>query len=263
LDEDTRTDIGDHRPAFSLVCRGWRPYALALFAVLVSTSVPSLFPPDASRWALPLVNVVLFYPAFLGLVWSRQRRRALAVTFVWAGVSSLAVASAAFLHSHSFGPAVIKGISYKNEMFTWIVTGIGPESDPAQFLPQHALHLAVFAALSFLSFGFFGLVMGAILLNHMNFYYGALIAEAQNPWFAALLGWPVWAILRVAGYIFLGVGLADLGRTIVWGKSRPDWGSVAKLLIPGVVLVITDVLLKTALAPAWRIMLARAFGLSY
>ena len=263
MDEDTKPDIAEPRSPLALACHSWHPYALALFAVIVSSLVSVVSPPAVSRYALPLVNVVLFYPAFLGLVSTGQRRRALAAAFAWAGLSTVAVVSISILRADSFGPGVLNGTTYKEEMFRWITTGIGAESRPSQFLPKHTVHLVAFAVLSFLSVGFLGLAMGAVLLNYMNFYYGSLIAEAQNPWRAALLGWPIWAILRVAGYMFLGVALAELGRTIIWQRKRPDWDRAQRLLLPGGVLVVADVVLKTVFAPLWRILLARVFGIQY
>ena len=261
--EERTHDIAEPRLLCAHSCRAWQPYALALFAVVVSSAVSLAVAPKAARWALPLVNVALFYPAFLALVVTGQRRRALAASFAWAALSSVAIVSISFLRPDSFGPAVLRGISYRDEMFTWVTTGIGAESRPSQFLPQHALHLAAFTVLSFVSVGFLGLAMGAILLNYMNFYYGALIAEAHNPLGAALLGWPIWAMLRVAGYIFLGVALADLGCSVIWRRRKPDWDHVLKFLLPGLALVVADVVLKTVLAAAWRIPLAHFFGVSY
>lgn len=46
--------------------------------------------------------------------------------------------------------------------------------------------------------------MDAILLNYMITYYGVLVYLVQGRFEVILLGWPIYAIIRVIGYILLG-----------------------------------------------------------
>jgi hypothetical protein len=140
-------------------------------------------------------------------------------------------------------------------MMKWIRTGIGPEGTPSLFLPQHALHFLVFCVACLATAGLGGLVMGAALLNYMNYYVALLIIEASNPPLAACLAWPPWAILRVIGFILASVPLsACLLRRF---RSREGGPKILywRYFLWGVGLVIGDIILKAVLAPYWRLFL--------
>jgi hypothetical protein len=54
---------------------------------------------------------------------------------------------------------VILGPPYRDEMFAFIASGQGRESDPARFVPQHLLHAGIFAVVTLASGGLLGLFM--------------------------------------------------------------------------------------------------------
>ena len=93
-------------------------------------------------------------------------------------------------------------------MFAWIRTGAGSEGSPRLFVPQHALHLAAFVALSLATASALSITMGAALMNYMDFYVASL-ARAGAPRVGgraarmAALG-----DRRVAAFSVLGVVLA-------------------------------------------------------
>ena len=102
--------------------------------------------------------------------------------------------------------------------------------------------------------------LGAMLMNYMAYYVGALGAASAHPWKAMALAWVPWALIRIAGFVTLGVVL-----------GRPGAGAPLRLRVPpratsaagsrwrGAAL-LTDVVLKWALAPSWREMIRNAAG---
>src|SRR5262245_43111444 len=69
---------------------------------------------------------------------------------------------------------ILNGPEYRDEMFRWIRTGEGREGSLGLFLPQHALHLGAFVALSLVSASAASILMGAVLMNYMSFYVASL-----------------------------------------------------------------------------------------
>lgn len=83
--------------------------------------------------------------------------------------------------------AVLRGESYRAEMMTWLATGEGAEGDPGPFLPFHLQRLPLFLPLSLLSGGALGLVMGAVMVNSMDFFVASCaLASSGVP---AALAW--------------------------------------------------------------------------
>ncbi len=261
--EGAEADLAGREVACPAYLTRWYPYAGAVAAALVACGFPLLLPPTVARWSFPLTAAAFVYPFFLGLVRANRHRKALLAGLVWAAACTVCVTALTLLFRSGYGRRILNGEEYRSEMFLWVTTGIGAESDPSRFLPQHALHFCLFTVLSSLSIGFLGLAMGSALLNYMNYYYGMLILQSGNHWGAALLGWPIWAILRVVGYVFIGVAAAEIGVSILFRRRRPAWNIVWRFFWPGIALVACDVILKAMLAPVWQSWLGGFFGIEY
>lgn len=197
---------------------------------------------------LPALQLALAYPLFLVGIRAGRLGRTVGLFLLWAVAASVPVVLSARADPAGVEPLVLNGAEYRDEMFRWIRTGVGAESDPARFLPQHALHFVLFAALSFLTFGAAGLAMGCVLLNYMNFYVGALLAEAAHPAAIAPFAWPVYAAIRVAGYVTCAAALSRLSFPSV-RKDPSERRRALRALAIGVGLVLLDALLKAAVAP--------------
>jgi len=208
-------------------------------------------------WLLPLLQVAPAFPIMVQDL--RARRRLLAILHMLTWALAIAVTMEALaLHSPESGAAsVLHGAAYRDEMVRWVRTGIGRESTPSQFIPEHLVHLTAFVALAILSGGLLGLVMGAVMMNYMSFYVGSLMALAEQPGTVLLYGWPPWAILRVAGFVILGVVLS--GPALRRFAGMPfRWGDQRSLLLAGAGALLLDLLLKTLLAPHWSATLRAA-----
>lgn len=202
-----------------------------------------------NRWALPVLQAIPAFPLFLGGVLARRTGRTIFLMLLWTVATSFPVILAANADPLGVEPLVIRGKEYRDEMFAWIRTGVGPESDPSTFLPRHALHFGAFSLLAFATAGGAGLLFGAVLLNYMNFYVGALLAEAALPARIAPFAWPIYAVVRVAGYVVCATALA---RLLLYRREVSDRRAALGTLAFGFALVVTDALLKAALAPGYR-----------
>ncbi len=222
--------------------------------LIIGAPLSLLFGLALGKYLLPLVQALVAFPLFLFLVARRRWSRAFLAMALWAFLGSVSVGIASYLWPARMEATVLNGREYQGEMFHWIETGVGPEGDIQQFLPQHLLHLGVFILLTFLSAGFLGLVMGSVLVNYMSFYVGLLLLQAERFWLVLALGWPPWAVLRVLGFILAAVFLAALTIRL-FTSLKLDLTGAKRCLAAGAVLLMLDVVLKWSLAPIWRSLL--------
>ena len=99
-------------------------------------------------WLLPILNAAPAYAAMVTLLRRGEPRRAVVVMLVWAAALAVAGTFTFAVWPHPPGALIVHGPEYRDEMFAWIRTGVGSEGSPRAFIPQHALHLAAFVALS-------------------------------------------------------------------------------------------------------------------
>lgn len=230
-------------------------------AVVVALAAAASYPAGlllGSPWLLPVLNAA---PAYIAMVWLLVRGRrqdAVVVMLVWAATLAVAGTITFAVWPESPERLVLNGPAYRDEMFQWIRTGVGRESSPLQFIPQHALHLAAFVVLSLATASAVSITMGAVLMNYMDFYVASLARAGTPPWAALMFGWQPWAICRVAAFSILGVVLAEplLSRMRSYGYK--GWRSARGWILLAAGLLVADLVLKAALAPLWAAILRRA-----
>ncbi len=218
----------------------------------------------------PAVLLLLSFPpawlVFLDRVRAERRGSALGLMVFWAAAWSVSAIVFIQLFPEGAAAAILNGTAYRAEMFHWLETGRGSEGDWRLFLPQHALHYGAFLLVSALTAGAGGLLLGVILLGYMNYYVAALFLAdpgGHHTLPLALMGWHVWAVVRVIGFIAGAVAMADLTLALVDRlKDRPGrWpGRSSHFLSLSLALVILDALLKALLAPYWRERLSGLVG---
>ncbi len=203
---------------------------------------------------LPILTTAAGYPFFYRAVTGKRYGECVSVMILWAVGLSAAIIGATYFEAGETGSAIFHGEQYQTEMFEWVRTGVGKESTPSQFLPEHLWHFAVFAMLAVATGGLLALAVGSLLMGYMSYYVGMLMVESTNGMIALLLGWHVWSVLRVIAYILAAMVLAHLFFAKV-RKEPMDAGMVKKYGGAAVVLLIADIALKTLLAPTWQQML--------
>jgi hypothetical protein len=211
-----------------------------------------------SRWALPTVQTLLAYPVLARDLRAGRLGAAARHMVFWAAASCLLTIECAIHFHEAAAAAIFRGEPYREEMFTWIRTGVGAEGSPSLFLPQHFLHYGLVLGVSVVTGGLGGLFLGAILLNYMNYYVGSLILLGSHPVLASAVGWPIWPVIRVVAFVLGAIAAAHLFyarilRASVW-KPR----EAGRLLIWSLILFAADILIKALLAPSWRVLLERA-----
>ena len=223
-----------------------RPAALAILVALVGIAL--VIPGRAAFFLLPPLALL---PRFIAHVRAGRLSAAARDSLLWAlALSILTIACVALFPEHA-ATRIARGVEYRDEMFHWIATGVGKEGEIRQFLPEHLAHLAFLLVLSFATGGIAALYLGGFLLGYMNFYVGSLIAAANAPALAAAVGWPIWSVCRVAGFVLAAIAVARpfYGR---FRTPRPDLASGRPLLLIGLALAAADIVLKFALAETWR-----------
>lgn len=207
---------------------------------------------------LPLLGAAVAYPFYYSSLRHGRPGRAVVLMICWALFLSVATVVATAALPERAAQTVWRGPEYTSEMLHWIATGEGAEGSPSIFLPQHATHFAIFCAACLATGGLAGLYMGAALLNYMNYYVAELALGASDPATAAALGWPPWAVIRVLGFIIASIPLSAVVLGRIWGYSKPPKLRYYRYYLCGILLVVLDAALKTALAPHWRQLLLKS-----
>jgi hypothetical protein len=222
------------------------PATVAAAALGFASGQPLLF---------PLLCMAPAWPLMAARLLAGERRKAVTGMLAWAG--TLAVTSVVLcLAAPDQARAVVwHGPEYAGEMFRWLATGEGAESRPSLFLPEHARHLLLFAALSLATASLASIFFGTLLLNYMAYYVARVIAAAGGAPLAVAMAWHPWSILRVAGFVVIGVVLAEPLLRRIRGAGPAPPGAGRWLVAAGTALVL-DAGVKAALAPWWRLWLA-------
>ena len=210
-------------------------------------------------WLLPLLQVAAAYPWMILDLRRGGVAKALPRMLAWALLIAVSVEALAFFFPAEGATSVLNGATYREEMLRWIRTGVGKESSPSLFLPEHLLHLAAFLVLSLATGGFLSLLMGAVMMNFMSFYVGSLLMISVRPVRVILCGWPPWAVLRVAAFVLIGLCLAEpvlfaAGRRLGRPPAPPGGPRGAWYLVAGV-LLLSDIVLKFVFATVWAALL--------
>jgi len=192
------------------------------------------------------------YPFYLLQFKVQQYKRAAAYVLVWAITISITIALLTLVSPSLAEKAILSGTTYQEEMFQWIITGIGAEGDPSVFVPAHLINASVFALLSLATAGFLALFFGAYQMNYMNFYVGILLSRVTYPTLnnfilVSLLSWPVYAILRIFGFILIGVATTMPLASRVF-KKKVDKKALVRFFFIGLILVGLDIVVKVLVA---------------
>ncbi|MFH1068696.1 MAG: hypothetical protein V1794_03650 [Candidatus Glassbacteria bacterium] len=225
-----------------------------IVAVLLAHALGLTVP---GEWLLPFAGGVLFWLLFIGPLSRGDYRSAVRLALMWAGVNIVCQAALSAAWPGAMESHVLRGTAYRDEMFAWVSSGAGPEGDIRLFLPVHLRHFLVFCAVSVATGGLLGLVLGSILLGYMNFYVGSLISASHFAPAAILLAWPVWAVIRVVGFIFAGTALGG----ILVDRVSPPVEKKRRILFYlkwALILIAADIALKWALAGFYQGMLNSA-----
>jgi hypothetical protein len=203
-------------------------------------------------WLLPFLNAAGPWWTMTRELRAGRTRRAIAVMLVWAltmAVVATTMAGLGWSRSRHGGDLFLRA-EYRDEMIGWVRTGVGPESTPSVFVPRHLAHAVVFCVTAIATGGALAMPMGAVLMNQMGEYVGAMAAQSASPVSSVILGWHPWAVLRIVAFVIIGVVLSGvlLSRVMSFPFSL---GTERRWLAIGARLLVADLILKWMLAPVW------------
>ena len=220
--------------------------------LLLTPILPLLALVPGGKWALPLVAPLTLWPAFRGRVKAEDYSRAWTLGIVWACLLSLGVIVLVLWLPEAARAGILHGETYRQEMFGWISTGIGRENDPAGFIPQHLLHLALFVVLTWATGGYLGLALGAALVAYMSYFVGSYAAASGHPFLGSAAAWVPWSVLRVCAFVLLG---ALFSRPLLVRRAWPFGGREYRLMALALSGILADIVIKALCAPAYGVFL--------
>ena len=221
-----------------------RPWLL-----LLTPFLPFLVLLPAGGWLLALLSPLTLYPSFAPRVRERDYWGAWRLGILWALLLSTGVILLVFLMPEA-ARGILRGETYREEMFGWIATGEGKENEWRQFLPEHLLHLTVFLLLTWASGGYLGLVLGAILTAYMSYFVGSYAAASGHPVLGSFAAWVPWSVIRVCAFVLFG---ALFARPLLIRKMWPFERLEYRLMTLAAAGIAADILIK--------IIVARPYGL--
>jgi hypothetical protein len=226
--------------------------ALSRWLLLATPLLPLLTFLPGGGWALGLLSPLTLYPSFVPRVRERDYAAAWRLGMVWALLLSLGVILLVFLFPETARTGIVEGESYRQEMFGWIATGEGKESDWHRFLPEHLLHLGLFVLLTWLSAGYLGLVLGAFLIAYMSYFVGSFAVASGHPVLGSIAAWVPWSVIRVGAFVLLGTVFA---RPLLVRRLWPFERRELRLLAVGGSGILADLLIKTFFASPYGLFL--------
>jgi hypothetical protein len=227
-----------------------RDLAILILSTAISFPLGLLI---GNRWVLPVLNAIPAYIVLVHRLRKGERGGAVRAMLWWATTLTIVGTVALAVWDSPSASTVLNGSAYRAEMLRWIRTGTGAEGSPRLFMPQHLLHLAVFAGLSLGTASALSVFMGAAMMNYMAFYVASLYRAGVPPWAVVLLGWQPWVISRVAAFCTLGVVLAEplLFRLLPGARAKLKVIGRRPYFIAVLTGLMVDWALKAALAPTW------------
>ncbi len=147
---------------------------------------------------------------------------------------------------------IVNGEPYRQEMFHWIATGEGREGDWRQFLPTHLSHFAIFLVLTWVSGGYLGLVLGAILTGYMSYFVGSYAAASGHPLLGSLASWVPWSVIRVMAFVLFG---ALFSRPLLVRQGLAFRTARVPVMVLAASGILADILIKAFLAPSYGLFL--------
>ena len=208
---------------------------------------------------VPVLNTLASFPCMVAALRRGNVRVAVARMLVWALALGVCATLLSYWQPWRTETLFLRGASYRAEMFGWVMTGHGAESEPSRFLPLHLRDAAIFVALALATGGVLAMIMGAALMNYMGHYVGALAAASARPAVTMILGWHPWAVVRIVSFVTLGVVLSAPLLSTIW-NFPVDWRSERRLAAYAAAGLVVDVVMKWLLAPAWQKLLLRIVG---
>lgn len=203
----------------------------------------------SNRIIIALLLAIPPYLLMINLIKNSGKKTAVVNMLLWAAILGTVMTLVCLAMPDKTEQLIIRGSDYRDEMFSWVKTGIGKEGTPSQFIPEHLLHLGIFIVLSLATVSAASILFGTILMNYMAFYVAQLMLYTDHKFPVFVIGWHFWSLFRIAGFVILGVVLCEplLSRIYKyeWKLKEARFYFAAAFS-----LIILDIVCKTLFAPS-------------
>lgn len=200
---------------------------------------------NRGKLTLPVLSTLSVYLPFL-LVIQKGFLYAFVLLITWCACQSFLTIIVVLRNSNVWAERIWKGKSYTDSMFRWVRTGELPEGN--RVIQVHLKQLVFFCLLAVLTLNFGALMLGCLLLNYMNFYVAQLANQTTRKSMAVVIGWNPWSVVRVISFLYLAVACSSFS---LWFVLPLPFHPSIWILIPGVIGVVSDVVLKLKMSESW------------
>jgi hypothetical protein len=201
-------------------------------------------------YLVPVICILPAYPVMVYALKIGRRNIAILLMVLWALLLGMSMTVWIYKYPETAKYSILNGEKYKKEMIEWVLTGVGKEGNPMQFIPVHIVELVAFIILSLLSGSIVSILMGVVLINYMAYYVAHLAAMGHSSAFF-VLGWHPWSVLRIIAYILMGVILSEPFISRIF-HYKYQFTQARKLLKIALCLWVLDMIVKALFASTWR-----------
>lgn len=195
--------------------------------LLITAAVLGVVPIAIAFWAgrpwhQPL-TALLLAPVLWSCAQRNDWRRGMALLgLVFLSHSAVAI-SLAYSFPATAAEAIPDGPDYWGKQWIWITTGTDPEYELAAWIYAHLQLLIGTTLFSFTSLGTVTLHQGLYEVDLMNYYNAQLLHHSRQGWWALLLGWHIWSLLRGAGYVVLTYEMTSFSLQFFSDRQNSTW----------------------------------------
>lgn len=225
---------------FQTYTHNWR-----LFAIAAIVGVFPLLAAKIGGWTQhQIASALLMLPFFWSLVLQKRFVAGVmffAAVYIFHGIVSIWLTVQNPSEMSQFFPG---GEAYWQQTLTWIKTGVDPEYEPRNWLPEHCLLLVGVAIFSVATLGLVPFHQGFFETDLMNFYVGNLLAISENDTTALLAGWHAWSVMRGICYSIIVFEMVSWTVEKLTETELSSPSDRRKRLLLGLFFFLADVALK-------------------
>jgi hypothetical protein len=229
-------------------------FALVALATVIAATAALL---TASAYVYLIAAGIGIIPLYLLAMWRKKYIAVSGLVLFFAAMVVAVTLTATLLFPERAESITVGGAELKEETYTWVQTGTGPETAPGLYNLARLKEAGIFTAVSASTGGIGGLIMISIRTARDAYVWGRLFGDSGNSLIILLMGWPFWRIFGLLGYANLAVGLGSPLTGLIY--KRADWFKEGKdFVFFGLILLFLDAFLHWQLAPFWRELLNEA-----
>jgi hypothetical protein len=221
-------------------------------AVLVSCALGIAI---GNRYVTPALNLVVVAPFYL---WAAVRGRygpAVGLSVLWLACTALFFTVGTTLFPERAGGAVLYGEAFNADFNRWLAGENVAFGVVWDYLGKAAVQGGFTGALSLLTGGLGGLLVGSVNVTCISYNAGRLVLGSTDGTLSILFAWPFWEVLKAISLINLSVAFGvPVIRTV--SRRRVIYKTALEHAAAGLLFLGTSVFIHWRAALFWRDVLA-------